>query len=1285
MMETREQYWERYVLLSHLLLACSMGYVGLNASGFYDLVVFFMSNNGCVAALCNYIFMLFLFICYVIVRIFLGTLSQIEFEQLVDMARNYIMDAILFLILSKPRLNGQELPLINLVKYLCLLVALKSFHVLVYVRQSNLFQMDIPSFFTLMRYTTFLYILSMLDSYLLNTFWREFTWKDTFTIWMMFEVFAMSMVCLFTSMRLMINMLDFAYDSGLKNKTTILFYLELAHDLMSLISFSVFMVIFYVHNPNHIPAYMLIDIIHVVKNLVDRVQMLMNYRKMVRSIETRYAKPTEAEMERDGTCIICRDDFDEDCRKIDCGHIFHLTCLKSWLFQHSTCPTCRAPIENQEPRSTTEYSATQLLLDVERRIRRSWRRIWRGAYNMARRLFVRKRKRMEPNVSNDQMVSRSTDWCTSMEDTMEQKHVVYEFWLKRLETSGGNDDIDNNCEGDDLDNSKVGDKDTNRNDGDKDNSKGGYMDTTKRRGDIIANFADGKCPYCTTEDNNDLSGKNDSSMKEVLPIDLESHGSLPMSPKLNPVESIHSELTDDTPLSPALIRGCSQLSAENILNSIESGNTPMNAGLDNETQKPKRRRSFLKTWFKKRFSRSSFDSNDSRDSAQSGSSETSSCVADRSKRLRKLFSAGFEFKRRGSGTKCASQENNSQTILGEQPDICRNIGDPKDEITVDNPLGSRDVIASADSLTERVEVIETTDNVDINENESANRKQDKSVITDETQATESPNIVYKLELPIWVGDDVGEENSPNLHARAGMIKLMRKLRFLRNKLEKILADRRAAESEDTEPTTNVTTTTERQGESSSSVVPDQNDIGLILDETGSGLIPDETSSAVIQDDAVNAVLPNGSQESNGPPELHISNDRNILQQTIFSRLMTGWSELTRRFTTDNANEDPVEREESLIETNDETVLNTAGSINDTVVAEGETVTKADDTVVYNKVEDTEDNTTDTQSPEERLAMIRRIRLAKLAGENYDESESKKDVKDYVPPRCAICHPLQSEPSISLDDETAGKPQNTDVNNDESQAETLNATTTQSSDSANTVADPAWVEHLYPTFPPAANTDETSPTTNDNTMPNDSVQFGGVINLWSLVGNDGNAQYRPRRNRSHSAAHIEAVNKLIQELQNLDELNFDLLLPTNREWDDQFLSILTENRIPEYKREFFLSYCKMMRLWYLCSMAIGIHDPLNGSTFDTAELRMDNAGNETFRNLLKKIYASVSGHRVSSTMLKELHEKFMKRSVNYQECVIRLGNSGIPVDLVDAMVINVSLMDAIVSSEIMKLK
>lgn len=74
-----------------------------------------------------------------------------------------------------------------------------------------------------------------------------------------------------------------------------------------------------------------------------RLAAFSKYRKLVQSMNRFSAPPEDHE---DMSCIICRDAMTvHDSKQLPgCGHVFHTCCLREWLVQQQTCPTCRGDI-----------------------------------------------------------------------------------------------------------------------------------------------------------------------------------------------------------------------------------------------------------------------------------------------------------------------------------------------------------------------------------------------------------------------------------------------------------------------------------------------------------------------------------------------------------------------------------------------------------------------------------------------------------------------------------------------------------------------------------------------------------------------------------------------------------------------------------------------------------------------------------------------------------------------------------------------------------------------------
>ncbi|UYV80521.1 AMFR [Cordylochernes scorpioides] len=72
-----------------------------------------------------------------------------------------------------------------------------------------------------------------------------------------------------------------------------------------------------------------------------RLKRHKNYLRVVRHMENNFPMATLEEIERNkDDCAICWDHM-ESARKLPCGHLFHNSCLTSWLEQDTSCPTCR--------------------------------------------------------------------------------------------------------------------------------------------------------------------------------------------------------------------------------------------------------------------------------------------------------------------------------------------------------------------------------------------------------------------------------------------------------------------------------------------------------------------------------------------------------------------------------------------------------------------------------------------------------------------------------------------------------------------------------------------------------------------------------------------------------------------------------------------------------------------------------------------------------------------------------------------------------------------------------
>jgi len=65
-------------------------------------------------------------------------------------------------------------------------------------------------------------------------------------------------------------------------------------------------------------------------------------------------------------CAICMDDYElaQKVRKLPCGHMYHLDCIKKWLEMHGTCPVCRKDMNGKLPDTGSGDDTAMNLLNV---------------------------------------------------------------------------------------------------------------------------------------------------------------------------------------------------------------------------------------------------------------------------------------------------------------------------------------------------------------------------------------------------------------------------------------------------------------------------------------------------------------------------------------------------------------------------------------------------------------------------------------------------------------------------------------------------------------------------------------------------------------------------------------------------------------------------------------------------------------------------------------------------------------------------------------------------------
>ena len=191
-----------------------------------------------------------------------------------------------------------------------------------------------------------------------------------------FEYAVQIITALATIGKYVLSGIDLAMNGHWEGKGVAIFYLSLTRDLLHLITYTVFFAA--VFSTYGIPIHLVRDLYWTFRNFHVRVRDFLRYRRVAANMERRFPNASNEDLDRaDHTCIICREDMPQGChaKKLDCGHVFHMKCLRSWLERQQNCPVCRAPVAADRPppaqqqRRADRHENQQIQRQIERSAR----------------------------------------------------------------------------------------------------------------------------------------------------------------------------------------------------------------------------------------------------------------------------------------------------------------------------------------------------------------------------------------------------------------------------------------------------------------------------------------------------------------------------------------------------------------------------------------------------------------------------------------------------------------------------------------------------------------------------------------------------------------------------------------------------------------------------------------------------------------------------------------------------------------------------------------------------
>jgi hypothetical protein len=160
-----------------------------------------------------------------------------------------------------------------------------------------------------------------------------------------FEYAILSCMAFSSAVKYILSIIDAGLEHRWPSKGLYTLYLELFMDVIHFFLYSAFF-ISVMHSYKIVPFHLVFDVFSAYRSLFRCATNYLRYRSVMAKINT-LAVATEEDVTHVGrTCIICRDEMAlaEGLKKLACGHVFHLSCLQSWLERQQTCPICRSGI-----------------------------------------------------------------------------------------------------------------------------------------------------------------------------------------------------------------------------------------------------------------------------------------------------------------------------------------------------------------------------------------------------------------------------------------------------------------------------------------------------------------------------------------------------------------------------------------------------------------------------------------------------------------------------------------------------------------------------------------------------------------------------------------------------------------------------------------------------------------------------------------------------------------------------------------------------------------------------
>ncbi|WCJ27802.1 ERAD-associated E3 ubiquitin-protein ligase HRD1A [Euphorbia peplus] len=327
-----------------LLATIAVIYHAFNSRGqFYPAMVYLSTSKINLVLLLNMGLVVMCMLWQLTKRIFLGSLREAEVERLNEQSWREVMEILFAITIFRQDFSVTFLAMVTA------LLLIKALHWLAQKRVEYIETTPSVPMLSHIRIVSFIGFLLLLDSLFLYSSVKYLleTRQASVSLFFAFEYMILATTTVSTFVKYVFYVSDMLMEGQWERKAVYTFYLELIRDLLHLSMYLCFFLVIFMNYG--VPLHLIRELYETFRNFKIRVADYIRYRKITSNMNDRFPDATPEELTAsDATCIICREEM-TTAKKLICGHLFHVHCLRSWLERQHTCPTCRAlvvPPEN---------------------------------------------------------------------------------------------------------------------------------------------------------------------------------------------------------------------------------------------------------------------------------------------------------------------------------------------------------------------------------------------------------------------------------------------------------------------------------------------------------------------------------------------------------------------------------------------------------------------------------------------------------------------------------------------------------------------------------------------------------------------------------------------------------------------------------------------------------------------------------------------------------------------------------------------------------------------------